>query len=76
MRTTLVFEGAGVACSGGGKAWRGRKESGKESRYSCAVLGGARRTEERQEALQVNNSIPPHLEPMRSYKGLSFGLLH
>ena len=38
---------------GGGQAWRGLKESGKENPYSCVVLAGARSTGERREALQV-----------------------
>ena len=38
---------------GGGGAWRGLKESGKENPYSCVVLAGARSTGERREALQV-----------------------
>ena len=45
----LAFAMAGT----GGKAWSGRKESGKENPYSCVVLAGARSTAERQEALQV-----------------------
>ena len=42
---------------GGGQRWAGRRESGKENPYSCVVLAGARSTDERREALQVNN--PP-----------------
>ena len=62
MRLKAVCKKAPVAYSGSGKAWSGRKETGKENPYSCAVLGGARRTEERQEALQVNSpSITPHV---------------
>ena len=41
---------------GGGQRWAGRKESGKESPYSCVVLAGARSTDERREALQVRSS--------------------
>jgi len=41
---------------GGGGRWTGRKESGKESPYSCVVLAGARSTDERREALQVRAS--------------------
>ena len=40
---------------GGGQAWRGLKESGKENPYSCVVLAGARSTGERREALQVGH---------------------
>jgi ATP-dependent RNA helicase DDX1 len=39
--------------SGGGAAFRGKRESGKEHPYSCVVLAGARSMEERRTALQV-----------------------
>jgi len=38
---------------GGGKAFRGKAESGKESPYSCVVLAGARSVEERRRALRA-----------------------
>ena len=37
----------------GGERWRGPRESGRESPYSCVVLAGARSNEARSEALQV-----------------------
>jgi len=37
---------------GGGKAFRGKAESGKENSYSCVVLAGGRSMEERRSALQ------------------------
>ena len=51
---------------GGGQAWRGLRESGKENPYSCVVLAGARSTGERREALQVGRcpaartALTPH----------------
>lgn len=42
---------------GGGQRWAGRKESGKESPYSCVVLAGARSTDQRREALQVSSWV-------------------
>jgi hypothetical protein len=38
---------------GGGGGKRKREPVGKESAYSCAVLGGARSMDERREALQA-----------------------
>ena len=50
---------------GGGQAWRGLKESGKENPYSCVVLAGARSTGERREALQVGGC--PAYRPARTF---------
>ncbi len=41
----------------GGQGFRGRKDTGPESAYSCCVLGGARSMDQRRENLQVSN--PP-----------------
>ncbi|CAG9464204.1 unnamed protein product [Pedinophyceae sp. YPF-701] len=38
---------------GGGRAFRGKAESGKEGAYSCCVLGGARSMEERRRNLEA-----------------------
>mmetsp|Transcript_3311 Transcript_3311/g.11991 ORF Transcript_3311/g.11991 Transcript_3311/m.11991 type:complete len:739 (-) Transcript_3311:81-2297(-) len=38
---------------GGGRAFKGKVESGKENPYSCVVLGGARSMEERRRNLQA-----------------------
>ena len=42
-----------LGCAGGGGAFQGRRESGKEATYSCVVLGGARSMDERRAALKV-----------------------
>jgi hypothetical protein len=38
---------------GSGAGWRGKRESGRESPYSCVVLAGARSMDERRAALQA-----------------------
>ncbi|KAG2489591.1 hypothetical protein HYH03_011872 [Edaphochlamys debaryana] len=43
----------GAGGDGGGRAFRGKKESGKESPYSCVVLAGARSMDERRAALSA-----------------------
>ena len=43
--------------SGGGRAFRGKAESGKENPYSCVVLAGARSMHERRKALQVISDV-------------------
>jgi superfamily II DNA/RNA helicase len=37
----------------GGQKFRGRQESGKEGKYSCAVLAGMRSMQERRESLSA-----------------------
>ena len=46
---------AGSGAAGGGAAFRGKRESGRESPYSCLVLAGARSMDERREALQARS---------------------
>lgn len=57
-----------VALGGGGR-WSGRTESGKENLYSCTVLGGARSTDQRREALEVCQGPPP---PTHTYTASAF----
>lgn len=42
-----------AVAAGGGRAFRGKAESGKENPYSCCVLAGARSMHDRRKALQV-----------------------
>ena len=76
MEQCLVFCRTNFDCNnleaffnalGGGQRWAGRKESGKENPYSCVVLAGARSTDERREALQVNHlpcTALPQFQPV------------
>jgi len=45
-----------LIAASGGKAFRGPAEKGAEGRYSCAVVGGRRSTQERKQALDAFRS--------------------
>lgn len=55
---------------GSGSGFRGKAESGKESKYSCVVLAGQRSMEERRRALQVG------FYTLRAFTGGPKGLVH
>ena len=38
---------------GGGEAFRGKRDSGRQNPYACAVLAGKRGAQQRREALDV-----------------------
>jgi len=45
--------------AGGGGAFRGARESGREDAYACAVLAGQRAMEQRREALAARPPSSP-----------------
>lgn len=45
------------SAAGGGAGFQGKRESGRESPYSCLVLAGQRTMDERRAALEVRRCL-------------------
>ena len=65
-----------TALGGGGSTFKGKRESGKQNAYSCAVLAGKRSMDQRRAALDVSLSISQKIAFTRRTSGRRADILH